>query len=47
MLTLFLWALSIVCLFPDLHDISADAQAIVLAICVASELNLISRWLNS
>lgn len=47
MLTFFIWALSVVCFFPDLINTSADAQVIVLAICVASELNLISRRLNS
>jgi hypothetical protein len=43
MLTLFLWAISIVSIFTDLFNVSVDAQSIVLAICIASDLNILTR----
>lgn len=41
MITLFLMALSVVYVFNDIGNLSVDTQAIVLAICIASDLNLL------
>ncbi len=42
MLTLFLLALSIVYIFTNIGNLSTDTQAVILAICIASDLNLLS-----
>lgn len=46
MLTLFLLGLSIVYIFTNIGNLSIDTQAIILAICIASDLNLLSGILR-
>lgn len=46
MLTLFLLALSTVCIYTNIGNLSTDTQAIILAICIASDLNLLSALLR-
>lgn len=46
MLTLFLMGLSIVYIFTNIGNLSIDTQAIILAICIASDLNLLSGILR-
>lgn len=41
MLTLFLVGLSIVYIFTGIGNLSVDTQAIILTICIASDLNLL------
>ena len=41
MLTLFIMAILALYMFTGIRNISGDTQAIVLAICIASDLNLL------
>jgi hypothetical protein len=42
MITLFLVGLSIVYVFTGIGNLSIDTQAIVITMCIASDLNLLS-----